>query len=156
MKACALLAAAALAAACGAQGDAKAEAPAAQQGQRAPVVVKHRPPTAKDVIDAVLASAHVPLSVSPTCRNVGTEPADRTLGRYLAGFMAGMSRESDRNWIETHVEPGPASDREPVWICRMTLRHADDRDLWGWGVLFRVRQRDGRVLEDSFVCTGSG
>ncbi|MFO1313009.1 MAG: hypothetical protein U1F41_13190 [Burkholderiales bacterium] len=118
--------------------------------------VAHRPPTSKDVIDAVLASAAVPLAVSPTCRNVGTEPADRTLGRYLAGFMAAMSRESDRNWIETRVEPGPAADREPVWVCRMTLRHADDRDRWGWGVMFHVRQRDGRVLDHTFVCTGSG
>jgi hypothetical protein len=43
-----------------------------------------------------------------------------------------------------------------VWVCRLTLRHRDDLDRWGWGVAFRVRQRDGAVLEKSFVCTGAG
>lgn len=152
MKRLAIAAAAVLAAACGAGG----EAPRAAKAPDRQVVVAHRPPTAKDVIDAAIASAGVELAVSPTCSNVGTEPTDRTVGRYLAGFMAAMSREDARNWIETSVEPGPAGDAEPVWICRMTLRHADDRDRWGWGVLFHVRQRDGAVLEKSFVCTGAG
>lgn len=152
MKGLAIAAAAVLAAACGA-GD---EAPRTAKTPDRQVVVAHRPPTAKDVIDAAIASAGVELAVSPTCNNVGTEPTDRTVGRYLAGFMAEMSREDARNWIETSVEPGPAADAEPVWICRMTLRHADDRDRWGWGVLFHVRQRDGAVLEKSFVCTGAG
>jgi len=149
----ALVAAAALAAACGGGNDPSRPASAAPPG---PVVVAHKPPTGKDVIDAVLASAGVPLSVSPTCSNVGTEPADRTVGRYLAGFMAEMSKEDARNWIETSVEPGPPTDAEAVWICRLTLRHRDEVDRWGWGVAFRVRQRDGVVLDQSFVCTGAG
>jgi hypothetical protein len=152
VKHLALLAAAALVAACGADVDAARAAKAPDRE----VVVAHRPPTAKDVIDAAIASAGVPLAVSPTCNKVGTEPSDRTVGRYLAGFLAAMSREDARNWIETSVEPGAAGDADPVWICRLTLRHADDRDRWGWGVLFHVRQRDGAVLEKSFVCTGAG
>jgi len=151
-----VVAAAALAAACGGGPEPSSSAKGAPAAQVAPVVVAHRPPTKKDVIDAVLASAAVELAVSPTCNNVGTEPADRTIGRYLAGFMAEMSREDAHNWIETSVEPGPAADAEPVWICRLTLRHRDNVDRWGWGVMFRVRQRDGLVLEKSFVCTGSG
>ena len=44
-----------------------------------PVVVAHRPPTGKDVIDAVLASAHVGLSVSPTCtHDMGKNLTSRT------------------------------------------------------------------------------
>jgi hypothetical protein len=139
----AIVAAAALAAACGGAPE-------------PPVIVAHRPPGGKDVIEAVLASARVELAVSPTCNNVGTEPSDRTIGRYLAGFMAEMSRDDASNWIETSVEPGPATDAEPVWICRLTLRHRDSTDRWGWGVAFRVRQRDGQVLDKSFVCTGAG
>lgn len=148
-----IVAAAALAAACG--GPPQPAAPAKDSGA-AQVVVAHRPPTGKDVIDALLASASVDLAVSPTCSNVGTEPADRTIGRYLAGFMAEMSREDARNWIETSVEPGPDGLAEPVWRCRVTLRHRDNVDRWGWGVAFDVRQRDGAVLPKSFVCTGAG
>jgi hypothetical protein len=121
-----------------------------------PVYVAGRPPASKDVVDAVLASAAVPLRVSPTCANVGTEPTDLTIGRYLAGFLAEMSAADTRNWIETRIEPGASASGDPVWICALTLRHVDGDDRWGWGVQFHVRQRDGLVLADSFTCTGAG
>jgi hypothetical protein len=146
----AIVAAAALAAACG--GEPQPSGPSAP----AAFVVAHRPPTAKDVIDAVLASASLELAASPTCNNVGTEPTDRTIGRYLAGFMAEMARDDASNWIETEVAPGAGASAEPVWICKLTLRHRDAVDRWGWGVMFHVRQRDGAVLDKSFICTGAG
>jgi hypothetical protein len=120
------------------------------------VRVAHQPPTAKDVIDAVIASASVPLSVSPTCSNVGTEPSDATIGRYLAGFLAELSSPNKKNWIETKVEPGRSAAGEPVSICTLTLRHEDGDDRWGWGVRFHVRSSDGLVLANSFTCTGAG
>ena len=150
MRRLAIVAAAALAAACG------GEPPPSRPPAPAAYVVAHRPPTAKDVIDAVLVHAAVELAVSPTCNNVGTEPTDRTIGRYLAGFMAEMAREDASNWIETEVAAGSATGAEPVWICKLMLRHRDAVDRWGWGVMFHVRQRDGAVLDKSFVCTGAG
>jgi hypothetical protein len=120
------------------------------------VRVAHQPPTAKDVIDAVIASGSVALSVSPTCNNVGTEPSDSTIGRYLAGFMAELSSPDKKNWIETQVEAGTSAKGEPVSICKLTLRHMDGDDRWGWGVQFHVRKSDGLVLADSFTCTGAG
>jgi hypothetical protein len=123
---------------------------------RPEVHVAHQPPTAKDVIDAVIASGGVTLNVSPTCKNVGTESSDQTIGRYLAGFMAELSSPDKQNWIETQIEPGTSSKGEPVSICRLTLRHVDGDDRWGWGVQFHVRKSDGLVLADSFVCTGAG
>jgi hypothetical protein len=120
------------------------------------VRVTHRPPLSKDVIEAVLASASVPLTVSPTCHNVGTEPSDATIGRYLAGFMAEMSEANVSNSVQTSVEPGESESDGAIWICRLTLRHSDADDVWGWGVQFHVRQKDGQVLPDSFVCTGAG
>jgi len=123
---------------------------------QAAVRVARLPPTAKDVIDAVIASGSVPLSVSPTCSNVGTEPSDATIGRYLAGFLAELSASNKKNWIETSVEPGRSADGEPVSICTLTLRHEDGDDRWGWGVRFHVRSSDGLVLVNSFVCTGAG
>lgn len=120
------------------------------------VHVAQQPPSAKDVIDAVIASGSVPLSVSPTCQNVGTEPSDATIGRYLAGFIAEMSSPDKKNSIETQIEPGTSASGEPVLICRLTLRHVDGDDRWGWGVQFHVRSSDGLVLRDSFTCTGAG
>src|SRR5262249_43020984 len=80
---------------------------------RLQIHVAHQPPTAKDVIDAVIASGSVALSVSPTCQNVGTEPSDATIGRYLAGFMAELSSPDKKNWIETQIEPGTSASGEP-------------------------------------------
>jgi hypothetical protein len=120
------------------------------------VRIAHQPPTAKDVIDAVIASGGVALNVSPTCNNVGTEPSDSTIGRYLAGFLAELSSPDKKNWIETQVESGTSATGEPVSICRLTLRHMDGDDRWGWGVQFHVRKSDGLVLADSFTCTGAG
>ncbi len=131
---------------------------AAVQPAPAPAAVRvaHRPPTAKDVIEAVIASGSIPLSVSPTCSNVGTEPSDATVGRYLAGFLAELSSPAKKNWIETKIEPGKSADGEPVSICTLTLRHEDGDDRWGWGVRFHVRSSDGLVLANSFTCTGAG
>jgi len=131
--------------------------PAAQSAStRAAVHVAHRPPSAKDVIDAVIASGSVPLSVSSTCSSVGTEPSDTTIGRYLAGFLAELSSPAKKNWIETKVEPGRSAAGEDVSICTLTVRHEDGDDRWGWGVRFHVRSSDGLVLADSFSCTGAG
>lgn len=127
-----------------------------QAAAQRPVHVAHQPPTPKDVIDAVIASGSVPLSVSPTCANVGTEPSDATIGRYLAGFLAEMSASEKKNWIETKIEPGKSASGEAVSICTLTLRHQDGDDRWGWGVRFHVRSSDGLVLASSFTCTGAG
>jgi hypothetical protein len=140
-----------------APAETKPESTAAQPAPAPPQVrVAHNPPTAKDVIDAVIASGSVPLSVSPTCANVGTEPSDTTIGRYLAGFLAELSSPSKKNWIETTVEPGRSATGEAVSICTLTLRHEDGDDRWGWGVRFHVRSSDGLVIPGSFVCTGAG
>jgi hypothetical protein len=161
-----LIAVLVLAAACGTgststQDASRTSAPgtaetAANAGGQREVRIAHQPPTAKDVIDAVIASGGVALSVSATCKNVGTEPSDATIGRYLAGFMAELSSPDKKNWIETQIEPGTSENGEPVSICTLTLRHMDGDDRWGWGVQFHVRKSDGLVLADSFTCTGAG
>lgn len=122
-------------------------------GERtAPVVkVQHLPPTPKDVIDALLASSQVPLSVDPSCQSVGTEPADKTIGRYLSGFLVELANPEAKNAIETTIEA-----RGAVWVCRVMIRHALGEEVWRWGVQFSVRQQDGQVMPDSFRCLGAG
>ena len=91
-----------------------------------------------------------------TISNVGTEPSDATIGRYLAGFLAELSSPDKKNWIETKVEPGYSATGEPVSICTLILRHEYGDDRWGWGVRFHVRSSDGLVLNGSFTCVGAG
>ena len=131
--------------------------PAPRSSSPPPLVhIAHQPPTAKDIIDAAIASGGVPLNVSTTCAGVGTEPADATLGRYLAGFMAEMSSADKKNWIETTVQPGTSDAGESGSFCTLTLRHEDGDDRWGWGVRFFVRSSDGLVVPTSFTCVGAG
>ena len=106
-----------------------------------PVVrVAHVPPEPKDIVDALLASSGTPLSVSPTCSGVGTEQADKTMGRYLSGFLAELSNPDAKNSIVTERD-----DRSPLWICRVFVRHAQGDDVWSWGVQFHISMTDGAV-----------
>jgi hypothetical protein len=163
-RAVAALAAAALAlASCGSRGTQPGASssqpvtvPSTGAPPPSPIHVAHQPPTTKDVIDAAIASGGAPLSVSATCTNVGTEPSDATIGRYLAGFLAEMSSPDKKNWIETTIESGKSQAGEPGSLCTLTLRHEDGDDRWGWGVRFFVRASDGLVLPRSLTCVGAG
>jgi hypothetical protein len=119
------------------------------------VTVQHLPPTAKDVIDALLSSSQVPLA-DPSCRNAGTEAEDKTIGRYLSGFLAELSDDKAKNAIETSIEAQQLPTGEAVWQCRVMIRHALKEDIWRWGVQFSVQQKDGLVKPDSFRCVGAG
>lgn len=123
---------------------------------RAEVRVAHLPPKPKDVIEALLRSSEVSLSVDPSCNAVGTEPTDRTIGRYLSGFLAEQSEPKGKNWIETSIQPDKSAAGEVIWRCRVTIRHEDGDDRWGWGVQFDVRQMNGVTIKDSFRCLGAG
>jgi hypothetical protein len=117
-------------------------------------VVRQRPPSRKDVIEAVLASQSIRLAVDSSCMGVGTEAADSTIGGYLSGFLAELDR-GDMNWLETNVAEAQA-DGIAVWRAELTIRHQDPQDEWGWGVRFDVRQDTGAVDPESFLCIGAG
>ncbi len=116
--------------------------------------LQHLPPTAKDVIDAVLESARTPLADS-SCVGYGTEPTDRTVGRYLAGYLAGLSSQDARNAVTTSIE-SRTENGHAVYVCRLMIRHAQGEDVWSWGVQFTAQQSDGVVLVNSWRCVGAG
>ncbi len=106
--------------------------------------MQHRPPTSKDVLEALMASAQVPLTDS-SCRDAGT------VGRYLSGYLAELSNPDAKNAIETTIE-----SRSPIWLCRVMIRHAQGEDIWRWGLAFTISQTDGTVDPTSFRCLGAG
>jgi hypothetical protein len=130
--------------------------PAPAPDSTLPFKVQHLPPTPKDAIDALLASSQVPLSVDATCQGVGTEQSDQTIGRYLSGFLAELSDPQASNALETSIESQKLPSGEPVWVCKVMVRHALGEDVWRWGVEFSVQQKDGLVRSDSFRCLGGG
>ena len=115
--------------------------------------IRHKPPERKDVIEAVLASYAVPLGVHSSCKDIGTNVDDKTIGAYLSGFLAELEKPEDRNSIATRITE---ADGKAVWRCELMIRHAAGDDEWGWGVRFDIRQSDGKVVPESFVCLGAG
>lgn len=118
------------------------------------IKLQHSPPTAKDVIDVVLQVSQAPLSDS-SCAGFGTEPTDRTIGRYLAGYLGELSSQDARNAVTTSIEPRTESG-QAVYRCRLMIRHSLGEDVWSWGVQFTARQSDGLVLVNSLRCLGAG
>jgi hypothetical protein len=106
-------------------------------------------PTPRDVLRMALQLRDVPLSVHPSCRTAGPDPADRTVGDYLAGFLAAMDQPS--NTVETVCEPHPGA----LARCSLWLKHRDDEDRWAWGLAFDVDMH-GRPLRRSVRCIGAG
>src|SRR5687767_3931536 len=118
--------------------------------------IRNKPPQRKDVIETVMASHAVPLSVNSSCANVGTTPGDATIGAYLSGFLKEFENSGAKNWLETKVNEAKDARGNAVWRCEFTVRHSAGEDEWGWGVRFDVGQADGRVIPESFICTGGG
>lgn len=116
---------------------------------------KKIPPGPKDVLDALLSSADVSLSASSSCSGSGTEADDRTIGRYLSGFLVELSDPTAENAI---VATADLQKRKQgtVWFSTVMIQHAADEDVWRWGVAFEAEQNDGVINLDSFRCLGAG
>ena len=111
---------------------------------------KATPPSAKDVIDATFQSASVPLTIHQTCKNVGTEKTDETIGRFLAGFIAELNPEQGKNGIVTSVV-----ESADGWVCRLMVQHRAGEDVWSWGLEFEFG-KDGVLKPASYRCIGAG
>jgi hypothetical protein len=124
-------------------GMAGAEAHAAQpQATAEPASASYQ------AIRAALQLRDVPLRAHPTCRNAAPVLPARSIGDYLAGFLANMDK--GRNTVTAACQPRGAGQR-----CELWLKHADEEDEWGWGIGFDV-DRGGQARKGTVRCLGSG
>lgn len=131
--------------------------PVSDRADRGQVVrIEQLPPSDKDLIHALIRSAEVPLSVDASCRFAGTERTDRTIGRYISGFLAALDDPGTNNSVQTSLVDGPGGGDSPVWIARVMLGQNAGELVWQWGVEFHVSKRDGTVDAASFRCLGAG
>lgn len=130
-----------VAAACGASGSAGADA----------FVVKRLPPEPKDVLAAMMALSSEPLT-HESCKSAGTELTDDTVGRYLAGFLAELSRQEDANALTTDV----AEVEDSGYRAQVMIRHAAGEEIWSWGIEFVIRAPSGTLDRTSIRCLGGG
>lgn len=99
-------------------------------------------------VRAAMALRDVPLSIHPTCSGAAPQSEAKTVGDYLAGFLAAM--DSGHNRITTRCRK-----TSRISTCELWLKHADDEDEWGWGILFAMNER-GKPNRSSIRCLGSG
>lgn len=145
-----------LLAACAHQARVSQSQPRPEPGPAQPVRIEQLPPSDKDLIHALIRSAEVPLTVDPSCRFVGTERSDGTIGRYLSGFLAAMGEPDHNNSIQTSLIEGPEGVASAFWTARVMLGQNAGELVWQWGVEFHVSKRDGTVDAASFRCLGAG
>ena len=100
------------------------------------------------VVRAALQLRDVPLGVHASCAQAAPQLPARTIGDYLAGFLAAMG--DGRNQLSTRCRPASGAAR-----CELWLKHADDEDKWAWGVAFQLDRR-GRPRPSSVECLGAG
>lgn len=118
--------------------------------------VPNLPPTPKDLIAAMMASHHVPLSVDSSCSGVGASPKDSTLGDYLSGFLAELRDPEAENEIQTSLDDTVQPGSVDAWDAQVWIRHAKGDDVWRWGLQFTIRKADGVVEAQSYRCLGAG
>jgi hypothetical protein len=100
------------------------------------------------VIRAALQLRDVSLRVHKTCINTGPIAPARTVGDYLAGYMAHM--HSKGSSISTNCQSTRGGSR-----CELWMKHADGEDHWAWGISFEMDAR-GKANPSSVQCVGAG
>jgi hypothetical protein len=107
----------------------------------------------QQAIRAVLRLHDVPLTVHESCRNVGSQFGDDTIGDYVAGLIAEQTRTSPggRNAVSASCQP---SDTAGAYRCSVELAKQDGDDEWARGLEFTTT--GGQVDTGSIRCTGGG
>jgi hypothetical protein len=113
------------------------------------------PPTARQMIRALLASGDIPLTVHSSCKGVGAEPSDVNLRDYISGLLANFTEADAKNSISTGAKAITTPGGERRWQCRVEFVHIPQGDPFRYGVTFQMRM-DGSLVRHSVRCTGSG
>lgn len=105
-------------------------------------------PDAVAVIDGLMQSEAVLMTVHPSCREIGSTVGAETIGGYLSILLARQS-EGDHNWSEVTVQSEQAETGQ-TWRSRVLFHH----NKTVGGVEFLVTPRSGRIIPTSFRCIG--
>ena len=111
------------------------------------VRVDHLPPENLDIIEALVRSGDIPLSVHPLCEELAG-PNAKTIGEYTAQLLA-MQVEGGTNDVWAGTGDGYV---EGFWEADVVYSSGGEDERNHWGVRFLIRKSDGLVMPDSFRC----
>lgn len=109
--------------------------------------VDHLPPEDADVIEALMRSGDIPLSVHPLCEELAG-PNAKTIGEYTAQLLA-MQVEGGTNDVWAGTGDGYV---EGFWEADVVYSSGTEAERNHWGVRFHIRKSDGLVIRESFRC----
>ena len=112
------------------------------------VRIRHAPPSGTDLLEALFRSASIPLSVHPLCEELTGSAGSRTMARYIAAILSEHGANTPQR-LDIYAQ---GHDRFNYWDVTFLPLGGTEEDPQLWGLEFRIRQSDGRVLPDSFRC----
>jgi hypothetical protein len=107
-------------------------------------------PTRYLALRAALSLRDWPLHRTASCRGVAPIEPARSVGDYLAGWLA--HQHEGRNQVQAHCTPRGPKQRAR---CELWLKHQDEEDEWAWGLAFELDGHD-RPLPKTLICLGGG
>ena len=114
-------------------------------------------PTVKEAIKLIFANGDIPLTVNPSCKGVGSSQSDKTILDYLSGLLSFQAEPNSVNHIEFSFKQEKGAKGEILWLCDLSFAGKQDEEtVWNWGVRFKMRNSDRRLLRNSVMCTGAG
>lgn len=111
------------------------------------------PLSEKEILYILMQSHDVPLSVDSSCKNVGTDKKDKTIGEFISGFWAYHVETTSKNWIQVQSR---SLDRKRCEASVKIYGENGEDVIGGWGVSFIFNKADHKADRKSFKCLGSG
>ncbi len=114
-------------------------------------------PTDKEVVVMVMQNADVLLSVDSSCKGVGSDFTDSTIGQFLSSFLQYYTDTSAKNSISIQVVKGDNPEiKQDHWKATFMINGQTEGENWRWGISFVLLDSNHHVIDSSFRCLGGG
>ena len=100
------------------------------------------------VVSLFRSAASTPLFVHPLCAELTGAGGGRTMARYIAAILAEHG-PATANWLAIDISGRGRSDG---WTVSFLPLGGTEQDPQLWGLEFRIRRSDGRLLAESLRC----
>ena len=117
---------------------------------------------AKEALRYLLHSHAIPLTVNASCKTVGMDFSDKTIGDFTSGMLSQFvyaKGSNAKNWISASCRNNPKSSKaEPIRDCEVTFHQArlEEETLWAWGFKFSAKKRHGAIIQSTLQCLTAG
>ena len=105
-------------------------------------------PDTEEILDVLLRSEAVSMSVHPSCHAIAEAEGIETIGAYVGALLARQT-EGGENWTSARIRAEVKPD-EMLWLAEVTFRGS----LKESGIEFLIRPSTRRVIPESFRCAG--